>query len=264
MRNYRVHAWLGALGVIGALSIGPARAGVLWGVEVAASVNGPDGQSNVVGTGSYSPVGTFDRRTAVSTSASSPYGSASSYADLSTGKAGLFSETPYAASGSSVAWIETVSFDAPGLTALTIPLALEINGSFGQPGNAAVALDVTYTSTTGTLETQSLREALDFRGVTSYSAQGNWTQSGLGASTVADIDPLQPVSLFFNMGCVYNCDFAHTATFGWTLPAGVTYTSASGAFLTAAQTPGPATVPEPGSFLLLGVGTLASSVWRRR
>lgn len=60
-----------------------------------------------------------------------------------------------------------------------------------------------------------------------------------------------------------HCDFGHTALFNFgDLPAGLSWTSASGVFLSAEQPP--AGVPEPASAALLGVGLLALGAPRLR
>lgn len=51
-------------------------------------------------------------------------------------------------------------------------------------------------------------------------------------------------------------DFSHTGTLSLSLPKGVTFTSASGSFLSEVSPNAPSTVPEPSSFALLGLGFL--------
>ncbi len=62
-----------------------------------------------------------------------------------------------------------------------------------------------------------------------------------------------------------SCDFGHTGKFGFgDLPSGLSYSSASGLFLTAAA--GPSAVPEPAAWamMILGFGIMGSSMRLRR
>lgn len=68
-----------------------------------------------------------------------------------------------------------------------------------------------------------------------------------------------------------SCDFGNTGTFGFgSLPTGLTYSSASGAFLTANTTPTtptqPGGVPEPATWgmMILGFGAIGASLRRRK
>lgn len=73
-----------------------------------------------------------------------------------------------------------------------------------------------------------------------------------------------PVTLNANMDCNDGliCDFANTAKLQLSLPTGVTYTSASGVFLTGTGSIG--SVPEPASWAMLVVGFAAVGTMARR
>jgi hypothetical protein len=60
-----------------------------------------------------------------------------------------------------------------------------------------------------------------------------------------------PIEVFMNLNCdlLASCDFSNTGAVSLNLPSNVTYTSASGVFLTE-----PASTPEPGSGLMMLCG----------
>jgi hypothetical protein len=67
------------------------------------------------------------------------------------------------------------------------------------------------------------------------------------------------LNAYLDLTCItVSCDFSHTGTLSiGSLPSGVSYTSASGALLTAA-------VPEPGTWWMLACGGLLTALRRRR
>jgi hypothetical protein len=92
----------------------------------------------------------------------------------------------------------------------------------------------------------------------------NNTQTGFnftGTLTVTNGEVV-PIQLLQQVECGDGtiCDYSNTAQMSLILPSDVTYTSASG-FLT--QQAGSSSVPEPGSFSLVGLGILAA-VWANR
>lgn len=81
-----------------------------------------------------------------------------------------------------------------------------------------------------------------------------------GTSTSVDLGEFLDV----NCGNGSACDYNHTAAFSFSLPSNVTYTSASGVFLTGTGATGG--VPEPAAWALviLGLGGVGAALRRRR
>jgi hypothetical protein len=99
----------------------------------------------------------------------------------------------------------------------------------------------------------------------------NWVSTSYSVNSIDDIifhgvyaltGPTTDLGILATLdascGDGFNCDYSHTGAIAFSLPDGVTFTSDSGDFLTAASA-----VPEPGSLLLLSTG-LGLSALRRR
>lgn len=93
------------------------------------------------------------------------------------------------------------------------------------------------------------------------------TESGFnftGTITVTNGEVV-PITFIQDLGCGFGavCDFSDTTQISLSLPSDVTYTSASGVFLTQTQTP--TATPEPSSLLLMGLAVAGVGwVGRRR
>lgn len=100
--------------------------------------------------------------------------------------------------------------------------------------------------------------------VTTNGANGAETLTFNGDYSFTGASAIIPISLDTSMWCYYGitCDFGNTQTVALTLPSNVSFTSASGVFLSAANPA--ATVPEPVSITLLASGLIAFGATRRK
>jgi hypothetical protein len=106
----------------------------------------------------------------------------------------------------------------------------------------------------------------------SLNVSPNWTQFGPSDFIgILNLDTIHPVGLTMTLNAGGNtssrsttfADFSHTASVALVLPDGVTFTSDSGVFLTAVQSPN--SVPEPSiwAMLLIGCGGIGATLRRR-
>jgi PEP-CTERM motif len=217
------------------------------------------GSPNVLGLTS-----SFDQ-----TSASAGGNSSSSYAaaDLAAGivRADANSPAGNAYSGANAEVYDTLSFNIPGATSSTTTLLtmdFSLDGTFD--GNGTVQTKLLFGGS-GDAETEwGLNFPPAFTKLNgfvsdSYSlSTSNYTFQGTiavqGANPTAQIE----LDLLLSCGAFVSCSeqYQHTGILSLSLPSGVTYTSASGEFLTAP-------VPEPGTLFLAGLSLAALIATRR-
>ncbi|MGH9616048.1 MAG: PEP-CTERM sorting domain-containing protein [Acidobacteriaceae bacterium] len=204
------------------------------------------------------------------------------YADLATGSVGVSGNSNQAGvaggtSNSVAALADTLTFNVPGATSSTVTdigvqwsisggLSSGTNGESNMLGELVFGnadLQTEWESDNGTL---SNAEGTDATGTwQSYDVASNTAGSVIidGVYQLTGSDFTVPLELFLQCRSDNDssCDYYDTESINFTLPAGVTYTSASGDFL---SQPLASPVPEPGSFLLFGTGLLALGFAVRR
>jgi hypothetical protein len=136
---------------------------------------------------------------------------------------------------------DTLTFNIPGATSSTITnigVSFQVTGSatatgtayaFGRNSGMGVgnALITEGYSTSDNIIEEGGWASMDIASLTENLVTFN------GVYALTGPNPSVPISLFLNIQCQSgDCDFSHTGAFTMTLPAGVTYTSASGVFLT--------------------------------
>ena len=213
------------------------------------------------GVTTYSTPGSTATRFSVS--ASEPQSTASAYGDLRTGKVGAFAGTTpsgYAAASASIS--DTLSFTIPGANASTItPLRYLVSlhatsadaetvFAFGGGGNYTMFGRLNQPYYINPIGWASASSWMD--GTTRYF---DLTYNLVGADPTVGIG--MTLEALAGLGSV--TDFSNTAGISIIAPAGVTFTSQSGVFLSGA-------VPEPSSWTMLiaGFGVVGAMVRRRR
>lgn len=180
---------------------------------------------------------------------------------------------------------DTLTFHGPGSTVL-VTMPLHLDGSFAMSGVTGLAQsDIGAVLNLGGLQAAQivldrlyvppgnhLYAPADYLHGTVSGKPGSFVTTTLNTATGTAIlsgafSTNVPYALSFNLSLSYSmlepgtvaaADFSHTALVSVSLPAGYSYTSASGAFLTSA-------VPEPATLPLWAAGlALWGAAWRRR
>lgn len=228
------------------------------------SVANIDGNGNIYGG--------LDAPSQDSASASyAGWASANAYADLTTGKVGVYAASTgdqYGTNGGATAHAimgDTLTFDIAGANATTvtsitlqwlvhgfyedIPTSNKGTGSFIaelQANSAAAALFNYSNQAPSSYSNNFTSGGWEFVGNDSYLLTA--TYDLLGANPILNLRARISANVVGNI----TANFVNTATFDFVLPENVTYTSQSGTFLTA-----PSAVPEAATWLMMILGFAA-------
>ena len=199
--------------------------------------------------------------------------SARSYADLSTGALGVeaFINDTEGASRAFAQFSDVLTFNLPtGVNTAIIPLKFLVNGSLGRLSGRTGSASYSLAISPGVQASHAfLASAILYFGggfAQTGSPFGHITSFNAGGVT-GDFVALRGVNYTISAQLTGSnlADYYHTATFSFpSLPPGVTYTSASGAFLREGKTEGG--VPEPATWamMLAGFFSLGAMLRARR
>jgi hypothetical protein len=175
---------------------------------------------------------------------------------------------------SNAAFFDTLTFNIPNATDSTVTnlgIHWVVDGTYAFQGDGNISVDLPVLFGSAEIDpTWSTSQAPTFHfdfGWVSESVNALDTQNFdfLGFIQVTGAHPSVAVRGAINLACgttiICNDDFSHTGTIGLVLPSDVTYTSASGVFLSTGQA---SPVPEPSSFVLLGLSLAGIGFVRRR
>lgn len=212
--------------------------------------------------------------------------SAFAYGDLATGKIGASSSSNgYGQASSGVYLNERLSFYVPGAaptksTLITFNLGIDgFQGANFSPTSASVSFFQYGFQAGQDLDTRyyqagyyALNGSLSNSGFTSRPSIGNWSNSnflsanGQGAGTLTleifGERPSVTISSYLTTFTTYDAfvDYSHTASLNLSVPTGVSWSSASGAFLSQVGS-----VPEPSTWAMMiaGFGMVGGAMRRR-
>jgi PEP-CTERM motif len=222
--------------------------------------------------------------------------SASTYANLSTGKIGATGSTDYYQTAFTVArFVDTLNFNISGADASTvtnITVKFQLDGSLSTPAaHGAVGLGTPYATitdnfgfggATGLVSFEQLaanrRYGQEFEILNTRNTQSGWVSHSwdiispditqfTGVYALSGASQMLGISNNLSAYASTGASFAYgsTSSLSFILPSNVTFTSASGVFLSALP-PIKSAVPEPATWgmMIIGFGLVGSAMRRRQ
>ena len=232
-------------------------------------------------------------------SASGPwFATSSTYSNLSTGKLGASGTTDYYQTAFTVArMVDTLTFTVGGANASTVTnimVKFQLDGALSTPAahgasglgtpTASVSDNFSFGSATGAVAfnqtAANRRYGAEYETLTQSNSQGGWVSYSwdtvspsmtqfTGVYALSGISQIVGIannlSAYASTGGSFS--YGSTSSLSFILPSNVSFTSASGKFLSAATTGGGGTgaVPEPATWamMLAGFGLMGAAMRRR-
>jgi hypothetical protein len=219
-------------------------------------------------TASYSPTSAPTGLTAISLTAAvtgTSSGSGTASADLSTGilRASAKSDTYHSRGQAAAELFDDVTFSVLGGGSNQIAVVAHLDGTIGSFANFSSISGLSYNLNFGQSYFHFVSQGTQAGFTVSTGPVTDWdsysltnvTATGFDFTGLVTVSNGQTLSVAhrLNLACQegVDCDFSRTGTIALQLPSGVSFTSASGVFLTST---GGGAVPEPASWAMLVAG----------